>query len=202
LPAFKPPDYYFTNEIFIRELLMSSLTSQIEAVESNLERLKRRMPEVPVAQILTSRALVTIGRELANMLDQRLRPFGLSDVEFRALINIYSLQDIAAYPGDLCVSLGHSPANITRITDNLVERGLLARVADERDRRRLLLTITASGEALMQQLLPVMCKAKSDSYRGFGDADVEQLLRSLKHLAQTLDAATARANASDNEAMP
>lgn len=181
---------------------MSTLTSQIEAVESNLQRLKRRVPEVPIAQILASRALVTIGRELSNMLDQRLRPYGLSDVEFRALINIYSMQETAAYPGDLCFALGHSPANITRITDNLVERGLLSRVADERDRRRLLLTITPSGEELMQNLLPVMLQSKSESFQGFGDADVEQLLRSLKHLAQTLDAANARANASDNEAMP
>jgi MarR family transcriptional repressor of emrRAB len=178
---------------------MASLSSQIQAVETNLARLKRRIPELPVAQILASRALVTLGRELSNILDQRLRPYGLTDIEFRALITIFSLQDTAAYPGDLCGSLGHSPANITRITDNLVERGLLSRIADERDRRRLLLTITPAGEQLMQDLLPVTLHSMNHSFQGFAEADTEQLLQSLKHLARTLDDANLRA-ANENDA--
>jgi len=171
---------------------MVSLTAQIEAIETNLQRLKHRHPDLPVAHILTSRALVTLGRELSNLLDQRLRPYGLSDIEFRALINIYSLQDTAAYPGDLCSSLGHSPANITRITDNLVERGLLSRVADERDRRRLLLTITPAGEQLIQSLLPVMLQSMRESFRNFSAENVEQLLSQLKHLAGVIDDANIR----------
>jgi MarR family transcriptional repressor of emrRAB len=174
---------------------MASLTSQIQAVEANLGRLKHRVPDLPVAQILASRALVALGRELSNMLDQRLRPYGLSDIEFRALISVYSLQDTAAYPGDLCASLGNSPANITRITDNLVERGLLSRVADERDRRRLLLTITPQGELLLQNLLPVMLQSMRESFQGFGATDVDQLLDSLKHLARVIDDAGARGSA-------
>jgi MarR family transcriptional regulator, negative regulator of the multidrug operon emrRAB len=173
---------------------MVTLTNQIQAVETNLERLKARVPDLPVAQILTTRALVTLGRELSAMLDQRLRPYGLSDIEFRALITIYSLQDTAAYPGDLCYSLGNSAANVTRITDNLVERGLLSRVADERDRRRLLLTITPAGEQLIQNMLPVMLQSKRDSFQGFSDANTEQLLSSLKHLARVIDEANARAS--------
>jgi len=176
----------------MREIFMVSLTTQIEAIETNLQRLKHRHPDLPVAHILTSRALVTLGRELANLLDQRLRPYGLSDIEFRALINIYSLQDTAAYPGDLCSSLGHSPANITRITDNLVERGLLSRVADERDRRRLLLTITPAGEQLIQSLLPVMLQSMRESFRNFSAENVEQLLGQLKHLAGVIDDANIR----------
>lgn len=175
---------------------MASLTLQIQAIAANLERLKHRVPDLPAAQILTSRALVNLGRELSNMMDQRLRPYGLSDIEFRALISVYSLQDTAAYPGDLCSSLGNSPANITRITDNLVERGLLSRVADERDRRRLLLTITPQGEQLIQNILPVMLQSMRDSFQGFGAADVDQLLNSLKQLAVVIDDANARASTS------
>lgn len=179
---------------------MATLSSQIQAIETNLDRLKGRVPDLPLAQILTSRALVTLGRELSAMLDQRLRPYGLSDIEFRALINIYSLQDTGAYPGDLCHSVGHSPANITRITDNLVERGLLGRVADERDRRRLLLTITPQGEQLLQDLLPVTLQSMRHSFLGFSDADVEQLLNSLKHLASVIDEANIRTNSAPEAA--
>jgi MarR family transcriptional regulator, negative regulator of the multidrug operon emrRAB len=171
---------------------MTTMASQIQEVEASLNRLKLRVPDLPVTQILTSRALVSLGRELSNMLDQRLRPHGLSEIEFRTLIVVYSLQDTAAYPGELGTSLGQSPANITRITDNLVERGLVSRVADERDRRRLMLTITPAGEQLVQNLLPVMNCSVHESFQDFSPADLNRLLDGLRHLARVIDEACAR----------
>lgn len=164
-------------------------------MEAGLNRLQHRAPDLPITQILTSRLLVRLGRELSNMLDQRLRPHGLSEMEFRTLMNVYSFRDTAAYPSELCSSLGQSPANITRITDALVERGLISRVPDEQDRRRLLLKTTEQGEQLVQALLPLMMNSVHASYRDFSAADLHQLLDSLKRLAQAMDETQLKAGA-------
>lgn len=174
---------------------MVSLTSQIQEMEAGLSRLQHQVPDLPITQILTSRLLVYLGRELSSMVDQRLRPYGLSEIEFRALMNVYSFRETAAYPSELCTSLGQSPANITRITDALVERGLISRLADERDRRRLVLKTTPQGEQLAQTLLPLMLKSVRASYQDFSPDALAQLLGSLKHLARAIDESTERASA-------
>ncbi len=173
---------------------MTSLSSQIQEIEAGLARLRLQIPDLPVTQILTSRTLVFLGRELSNMTDQRLRPHGLSEIEFRTLIHVYSFRGTDAYPSELCASLGQSPANITRITDTLVERGLMSRAPDERDRRRLLLKTTAEGERLVQQLMPLMMRSVRTSYQDFSPTDLEQLLNSLKQLARAIDESHQRAS--------
>jgi MarR family transcriptional regulator, negative regulator of the multidrug operon emrRAB len=174
---------------------MVSLSSQIQEIEAGLARLQRLIPDLPVTQILTSRTLVFLGRELSNMIDQRLRPHGLSEIEFRTLMNVYSFRESAAYPSELCTSLGQSPANITRITDTLVERDLISRVPDEHDRRRLVLKTTAKGEQLIQVLMPLMMNSVLTSYQDFSPTDLEQLLGSLKQLARAIDESQLRTKA-------
>lgn len=171
---------------------MVSLNSQIQEVERGLARLQRQVPDLPTLQILTSRTLVMLGRELSAMVDQRLRPHGLNETEFRTLMHVYSFRDSDAYPSELCTSLGQSPANVTRITDTLVERGLISRIPDERDRRRLVLKITAKGAELIQTLLPLMLNSVRASYQDFSLQDLERMLDSLKQLARAIDEAQAR----------
>lgn len=171
---------------------MGDLTHQIEVVERNLVRLKQLMPQMPVLQILISRLLVMMGREQSAMLERRLQPYGLTDLEFRALILVYAQRDSGAFPGDLCVNLGQSPATITRLTDALVHRELITRVPDAADRRRLLLKTTATGSATAETLLPFMRDLSSRSYAGFSQQAIEQLLDSLKQLAAAMDDIAAR----------
>lgn len=170
---------------------MVTLSNQLKEIEAGLSRFQTLVPDLPVLQILTTRTLVLVGRELSNLLDQRLRPHGLSEIEFRTLMQVYSFGTRDAYPSDLCAALSQSPANVTRITDALAERGLISRVPDERDRRRLALKITDKGAALIQTLLPLMISSVRSSYQDFSTQDLTQLLTGLQQLAQAIDGASA-----------
>ncbi len=108
---------------------MGTLTEQITAIEAGLSNLQKRVDAVPVTEILISRLLINLGREISNHLDQRLRPFGLSEPEFKVLVSIYASPESGANPGELCAGIGQSPANITRLTDSLVERELILRIS-------------------------------------------------------------------------
>ena len=166
---------------------MGQLTDQIAVLEEGLSNLQKRVESVPVTEILISRLLINLAREMSSHLDQRLRPSGLSEPEFKVLVSIYASPDNVVNPSELCVSIGQSPANITRLTDSLVERELISRVADENDRRKLLLQITPHGTALIKKLMPVMTDGARRNYRDFSKTELKRLLADLKQLAATID---------------
>src|ERR1700690_1273204 len=85
---------------------------------------------------------------------QQLKPFGLVEAEFRVLTTLFSQPDGAAHPTDLCVRASQRAANMSRISDALVERGLITRGSSVQDRRKMILKITTQGEAFVRDLLP------------------------------------------------
>src|ERR1700722_4901863 len=132
---------------------MNNTASQFELVEANLDNLRARVPDLPVSGILLCRLLMHIGREMAAMFEQQIRPFGLAEAEFRVLTTLFSQPDGAAHPSDLCVRASQSPANMSRISDALVRRGLITRVSSVLETRRRVRPITEGGEAFVRQLL-------------------------------------------------
>jgi MarR family transcriptional repressor of emrRAB len=166
---------------------VGELTEQILAIEAGLTNLQKRVDTVPVTEILISRLLINLGRVISNSLDQRLRPFGLSEPEFKVLVSIYSSPEGIANPGELCAGISQSPANITRLTDSLVERELISRIPDQHDRRKLVLQMTSQGTVLIKKLMPLMVDGARKHYRNFSRTDLKRLLADLKQLAETVD---------------
>src|SRR6202521_5732718 len=133
---------------------MNNTASQFELVEANLANLSRRVPELPVSGILLCRLLMHIGREMAAGFEQQIRPYGLAEAEFRVLTTLFSQPDGAAHPSALCARGSQSPANMSRISDALVDRGLITRVSSVHDRLRMVLRSTDEGEKANPDLLP------------------------------------------------
>src|SRR5882757_991513 len=169
---------------------MNNFVSQFELVEANLQNLKARMPELPASSILLCRLLLHVGREMAVMFEQQIRPFGLVEAEFRVLTTLFSQPDGAAHPTDLCVRASQSPANMSRISDALVERGLITRVLSVQDRRKLVLRITPHGEAFVRDLLPKLWAPLRELLKGIPEADQRELVGLLKRLGFELERAT------------
>ena len=63
---------------------------------------------------------------------------------------------VAEHPGlsnrPLADMLGAAPPVITRAADKLVAMGLLLRMQDDEDRRKVRLTVTAAGQQLLRDL--------------------------------------------------
>src|SRR5882757_4189691 len=170
---------------------MNNSPSQFELMEANLQNLKQRMPDLPVSGILLCRLLLHIGREMAAKFEQQIKPFGLNEAEFRVLSTLFSQPDGTAHPSDLCVRASQSPANMSRISDELFERGLITRVSSVHDRRRMVLRITEAGEAFVRTLLPKLHVPLRKLLRDFPETDQLQMTSLLKRLGVVLDKATA-----------
>jgi MarR family transcriptional repressor of emrRAB len=162
-------------------------TSQIELMEANLQNLKQRMPDLPVSGILLCRLVLHIGRDMAARFEQQIKPFGLAEAEFRVLTTLFSQPEGVAHPSDLCALASQSPANMSRISDALVARGLITRMSSVQDRRRLVLRITEEGEEFVRQLLPKLHLPLRRMLKDFPEAEQRQLAAQLKRLAAELD---------------
>ena len=172
--------------------------SQLLHIEDKVRRLKRHMPELPGTETLILRAAAILGRDLQTLLERRLKPAGLSEAEFRMLLSLRA-HDGHACAGDLCAALAQSPANLTRLSDALVERGLVSRTPDTEDRRRMLLTLNPAGESLLQNLLPRIRPEISAAFADFNATEKKQLLMSLKRLLAGIDAITADGDRSQDD---
>ncbi len=168
---------------------MNNTALQYEKLEANLERLRARMPDLPKSSILLSRLVQHIGRGMAGMLEIQIRPFGLTEAEFRVLTTLFSQPEGRAHPSDLCAKTSQSPANMSRISDALVGRDLITRLSSLHDRRKMVLRITEQGEELVRRLLPTMYGPLREIFKDFSEDEQQQLIEQLKLLGANLDQA-------------
>jgi MarR family transcriptional repressor of emrRAB len=168
-----------------------SALTQFELVEANLHNLSGRVADVPATGILMCRLLMFVGRELATMFDHQIKPFGLVEAEFRVLTTLFSQPDGVAHPSDLCVRASQSAANMSRISDALVSRGLITRDLSVQDRRRMVLRITEQGEEFVRHLLPKLFAPLRELLKDFPDAEQRQLNAQLKRLGFELEHSSA-----------
>jgi MarR family transcriptional repressor of emrRAB len=160
-----------------------------DKLEANLRALGERVPDLPFSGILLCRLVLHLGREMAAGFEQRLRPFGLVEAEFRVLTTLFSQPDGVAHPSDLCARADQSPANMSRISDALVSRDLITRVLSVQDRRRIVLRITEQGEDLVRRLLPKLFVSLRGMLAEFSEAEQRLLISQLKRLHANLEEA-------------
>jgi MarR family transcriptional repressor of emrRAB len=172
---------------------MNNNESQLEKLEANLRALSARMPDLPFTEILLCRLLLHMGREMAASLEQKIRPFGLAEAEFRVLTTLFSQPEGAAHPSDLCTRAAQSPANMSRICDALASRDLITRLPSAHDRRRMVLRITEQGEDLVRRLLPKMFVSLRGMLAEFPDSEQRLLISQLKRMHANLEEANKQA---------
>jgi MarR family transcriptional repressor of emrRAB len=158
-----------------------------EEIESAVQRASEKFQQIPGCETLILRLLMLLGRELSSLLEETLRPHDLNDTDFRILISLISQPDGAACPSALCTFVAQSPANMTRVADSLLERGLITRTASEQDRRRTTLRITPAGEALVAAVLPITVAVTRTIFADIPISAQQSLLQQLRSLSTRID---------------
>lgn len=164
------------------------LEARLRHLQDTIERLRARGHAADMHHALLVRSLVMVGRALQDLLDEAMRPTGLSEGEFRILMQLYSQPGGTGSPGELCAGLWQSPANVTRLTDQLVARGLISRVPSEQDRRRMVLAVTPAGDALVRTVVPNAFEPVKRLFAPFPEADRAQMLAQVMQLVRAIDA--------------
>ena len=123
-------------------------------------------------------------RAIFSALDQELRPFGLSPVQYIALGQIFERR--AASPSDLADTLAITRATAARLVDRLVRDGLVTRETDPTDGRAVILRPTDRAERVWGEVADIGPKNLEKAYRGIEPADIEKVKQILTQFCKNL----------------
>jgi MarR family transcriptional repressor of emrRAB len=141
---------------------------------------------VPRRQVVLAKLQFHLGRALAEELNRELAPAGVTFPQWQVLIWLAQHPE-PFNPSQICGVIDESPAGITRLTDDLVERGWIARQPCTNDRRRVELRITAAGHALVKKTKPLVWGKLKRIYSVFTKAEMQTLEELLKKLLAVVE---------------
>jgi DNA-binding MarR family transcriptional regulator len=93
---------------------------------------------------------------------------------------------IAVNPKDICFQFRHNSGALTRVIDQLAERGFLERVRRDRDRRKVELQLTPAGREAVERLIPLVIDKLNLALADFSSAEVQEFQRLLVKLSTAL----------------
>jgi DNA-binding MarR family transcriptional regulator len=123
---------------------------------------------------------------LTDHLEPVLERHGFSHAQYVTLMLVRD--EIAVTPGDICRLYRHDSGAVTRIIDQLAERGFVKRLRRDRDRRKVELQLTAAGRTAIDRLLPSVVEARNLALADFSVTEMQELTRLLRKLTARLEA--------------
>ena len=145
-------------------------------------------------QLSTYRAQNSIGYLLKRahslmlaVMEPLLEERGFSFIQY--VILSWLRDGIAVNPKDICLQFRHDSGALTRVIDQLAERGLLERVRRDRDRRKVELQLTPAGRETIEGLIPLIVEKLNLALDDFSGEEFQEFLRLLGKLTTTLQSA-------------
>ena len=139
---------------------------------------------------------------MLDVLDGVLAEHGFTHIQY--VILSWLRDGIAVNPKDICGQFRHDSGALTRVIDQLAERGLLERERGDRDRRKVELKLTPAGREFIERLIPLVVEKLNLALSDFSRQEVDEFLRLLRKLNQrlesSLDSRAADAKAADSKA--
>ena len=121
---------------------------------------------------------------MLDILEPVIEERGFSFIQY---VVLSSLRDgIAVNPKAICTQYRHDSGALTRVIDQLAERGLLERVRRDRDRRKVELQLTPAGRETIESLIPLVVDKLNEVLADFSKTEFQELLRLLMKLNTTL----------------
>ena len=120
-------------------------------------------------------------RALARRFDEVLRPFGLTNGQFSLLMSLNRPKPPAM--GAVASLLAMDRTTLTAALKPLERRGLVKVTADPEDRRSRLMTLTAKGQRVLADAVPVWEQTHREVESLLADGNPEGLRNNLRALS-------------------
>jgi MarR family transcriptional regulator, 2-MHQ and catechol-resistance regulon repressor len=126
-------------------------------------------------------ALVRAETRVTRRLAHELERLGVSATGFSMLVVLYSAGGTIELRL-LRQRLGLSKANATEVVRTLASRELVERIPSIRDRRAVVLSITESGQALLETAFPGHARRVRDAFTPLDEGEKRELTRLCRKL--------------------
>jgi DNA-binding MarR family transcriptional regulator len=94
---------------------------------------------------------------------------------------------IALNPSDICAQYRHNSGALTRVIDQLEEKGFIERLRRDRDRRKVELQLTDAGRKVIERLIPLVVDQLNQVLQDFSSDEVKELTRLLLKFNTSLE---------------
>lgn len=153
----------------------------------SLERFVLRYPDADIAAISDFVNLLRATSDISTALDKLLAKHDLLQGRWWVLVLLMRQDDLTSSPTDLAEKAGVTKATMTGFIDGLVREGLVTRVMDDVDRRKLLIKLTDAGQQKLDMVMPDYYKKVSALMSYLNAEQRESLLLNVNLLASGLD---------------
>lgn len=124
-------------------------------------------------------------RQWRRAVDHRLQPFGLTEATWLPLIYL-ARASTPMRQKDLAAALSLDGSSVVRLLDALAAARLIERSEGSTDRRAKIITITAQGWSIIEQVEAIAREVRSATLDGLSDDELSLATRVLKTVCDNL----------------
>jgi MarR family transcriptional repressor of emrRAB len=165
------------------------MSDSFRDVEQRIALTRKRLRGYPQQQVMLARLITHVQKRQTELCNAALKVHELNMVTYMALMMLYGSPEQTLTPSELSQATGEKPTNVTRVCDELLARGLIERSAGIEDRRKVVLRLSAAGEALVRQLQPGIWQSLEQLYGSFDEDQTQTLTSLLRQVLARLDQA-------------
>ena len=110
-----------------------------------LKTLSDRLPQFSEQQTRAGRMLRVVTERLSSHLNDNLKVYGINENLWFALMAVYVSPNSEILPSRLSDLMDLTRTSATRLSDEMVSRGWVARYINQQDRRQIVLKLTPEG---------------------------------------------------------
>lgn len=118
------------------------------------EVLKSRPIKDPIQRVMLN--IMYTGYWLQSRMNLALKPYGLTEPQFNVLRILKGQNGLSMNLYEIQERMVQRMSNVSRIIDKLLEKGWVVRKECKENRRRVDISITDTGLALLEELNPVL----------------------------------------------
>ena len=161
--------------------------STFDSTDQRIARCSARIQEYPQQLITLSRLAYHIQKRTQDQINAALKQYGLTTVSHTVLMVLYGSEDETQRASDLGEACSEKPANMTRICNELAEKGWIQRRNSDEDRRSVIISLTRSGRALIEKVSPEYWAVLEQSYAGMSATALNEQERVLRRQLANLE---------------
>lgn len=128
--------------------------------------------------------LSSAARLVQRRFSSKLAPYGITPPQWGVLVSLWEQDGLSL--SQLAARSFFDGPTMTGIVDRLEHAGLVERRRDSQDRRVINVYLTERGRQLCEVLPPLAEETNREAVVGLTPAEIEQFLRTLRHLIRNL----------------
>lgn len=110
------------------------------------------------------------GRGLMLLLNHELIQHGITSEQWTLLKRLEEQDGISLK--ELSIRVGKDQANVTRICELLIQRGLVSKQQNKEDKRSFLMYLTTEGQSLVELLIPIDEKLQEMALKNISEEEL------------------------------